>query len=173
MRRRRGASGSDDPLFEEDDDAAEDEDGRGRAMVAESPGLISAWGPPSLAPETARRRRGGPSLPLSEELEPLDELPAVLLSELDEARRRRGRSGSSSPVEPEELPDEELSELDEARRRLGLPEDDEEEEESSSEELEELDERRNVGLFEDPDELLLDADEEPLSGRGRGLVSSV
>lgn len=129
--------------------------GAGAAVVAESPGVISAFGVPSSELETARRSLGGPSSPLFEELpeelpdepfdELLDELPAELpelLSELDEARRSLGRSGSLSLEElfdDDELPDElpELSsELDEARRSFGrsgslslddeeLPDDDE------------------------------------------------
>ena len=113
---------------------------RGAATVAESPGLISAFGVPSSELETARRIRGGPSL-LFEELpdEALEELFDALLldelltvsSELDAARRSRGRLGSLSF---DELPDELLgelldellvlsSELEAARRswgRLGL-----------------------------------------------------
>jgi len=113
---------------------------RGAATVAESPGLISAFGVPSSELETARRIRGGPSL-LFEELpdEALEEVFDALLldelltvsSELDAARRSRGRLGSLSF---DELPDELLgelldellvlsSELEAARRswgRLGL-----------------------------------------------------
>ena len=113
---------------------------RGAATVAESPGLISAFGVPSSELETARRIRGGPSL-LFEELpdEALEEVFDALLldelltvsSELDAARRSRGRLGSLSFDElPDELPGELLeellvlsSELDAARRswgRLGL-----------------------------------------------------
>jgi len=110
---------------------------RGAATVAESPGLISAFGVPSSELETARRIRGGPSPLLEELLEELfDELFDELLdevltvsSELDDARRSRGRSGSLSLdelLEGDELLDELLalsSELDAARRnwgRLGL-----------------------------------------------------
>jgi hypothetical protein len=148
-------------LREEEDDAEDVEE--------ESPGVISAFGLPSLEPETARRILGGaPSLLLDELLEELfaelfDELPDELLelsSELELARRSLGRSGSLSLDElDEELPDELLellSELDDAARR-------------------------NVGLFgfEVTVELLLelfeeDDDEDALSDDfGSGLMSSV
>jgi hypothetical protein len=99
----------------------------------ESPGAISAFGPLPSELETARRILGGPpSLLLDELLEELelfelldedvlDEL-LVVLSELDAARRSRGRSGSSSFDELDELLDELLilsSELDAARRSFG------------------------------------------------------
>jgi hypothetical protein len=106
---------------------------RGVAVVAESPGVISAFGVPSSELETARRSRGGPSLLLEELLDEaleelfdalLDELVLAVSSELDAARRSLGRSGSLSLDEL--LLDELLglsSELDAARRnwgRLGL-----------------------------------------------------
>ncbi len=142
-------------------------DGRGAAMVAESPGLISAFGLPSSELETARRILGGPSvLPdelldelFDELLEELLEELSVLLPELDDGRRSLGRSGSLSPSLDERLDDaDELvelsSELDAARRSVGwfpLP-------------LDELPEDLLAELLE-ADELSPD--------RGSGFVSSV
>jgi hypothetical protein len=120
----------------------------GAFVVAESPGAISARGVLSSELETARRRRLTVSLLLGElsevlEEEALEELPPELLadellsvlSELDDARRNRGRSGSSLfelgldelefDVLRDELFDEVLalsSELDAARRSVGFPE---------------------------------------------------
>jgi hypothetical protein len=128
LRLNRGASELEVSLFE----LLELLEGRGAATVAESPGVISALGLPSLEPETARRILGGESL-LLDEPELLVELPDELLaellelsSELDAARRSFGRSGSLSL---EELEDDELeefdallelsSELDAARRSVG------------------------------------------------------
>jgi len=165
LRRSRGASGSRDPeelLFPEDED--EDEEGD-EDPLPEPPGAISARGPLSSAPETARRTLGVLLLLEEDELpdDALDELFELFerpeSSELDAARRRRGRSGSLSSDEA----DERLAELlvsseDEARRNTGLfeeplPEDVEADEVEPDE--------------EEPD------DDDPLSGRGNGAVSSV
>ncbi|HEY3824455.1 MAG TPA: hypothetical protein VGL82_07840 [Bryobacteraceae bacterium] len=93
------------------------ERGRGAAIVAESPEVISALGVPSSEPETARRILGGPSV-LFEGLEELldDAFDELLVSPELDARRNRGRSGSSSDeLEDEERDDDVLlsSELDE------------------------------------------------------------
>jgi hypothetical protein len=101
----------------------------------ESPGAISAF-VVSSEPDTARRSLGGPSPLLPDEAdveaddELLDELVAELLepvlSELDDARRSLGRSGSSSLEEllvllllAELLPELLSSELEAARRSEG------------------------------------------------------
>jgi hypothetical protein len=96
----------------------------GAAIVAESPGVISAFGEPSSEPETALRIRGRAlSPPLEEPLEELlDELldePLAVMSDPDSARRSLGRSGSLSL---DERLDELLvlsAELDAARRNVG------------------------------------------------------
>jgi hypothetical protein len=126
--------------------------------VAESPGVISAFGEPSSEPETAlRTRRRALSLPLEEPLEELlDELldePLAVSSDLDPARRSLGRSGSLSLDELLVL----SAELDAPRRNVGwspllLP-----------------DEATEALLAERLEELLLEEDEpsEDLLGSGR------
>jgi hypothetical protein len=157
LRRSRGASESDefgellpllaDELGREEEDDEDDED-----ELPDLPVPISARGPPSSAPETARRGLDV-LLPLDEELSD-DELEGAFerpaSSEPDDDRRSRGRSGSLSS-----------DELDERLATLLL---------SSAPE-----ERRKTGLF-GFDELFPDDEadeEEPLSVRGSGAVSSV
>lgn len=121
-RRNRGGPESSGADADVEDDDADEEDEEG-----ELTGVICAGVLPSESAELARRMRGRSLSSLLEELlldelllEALEELLAtVLLSELEVARRSRGRSGSLSF---DELPEELLplsSELDAARRNLG------------------------------------------------------
>jgi hypothetical protein len=155
--------------------------GRGGAIVAESPGVISALGVPSSELATARRILGGPSVSLEELLEEGETFDELLDDELPvspelDARRNRGRSGSSS-VESEELEEDDRddaelllmsSEFDDRRNtgRLGLLDD-----EPADEELDEADEPDEEELGA---ELLADVLDEfdALSGLGSGFVGS-
>lgn len=152
LRLSRGASGSDEfeellPLLADELDREDDDELPG------SPGLISARGPLSSEPETARRALVVLLLLEEDELfdEELDELfERPESSEFDDDdRRSRGRSGSLSSDELDERLDAVLV---------------------SSE----LEERLRTGLF-GFDELPEDEaeEEEPLSVRGRGAMSSV
>lgn len=158
-RRNRGASGSEsEELLFRFVEGADDGDGEERGAedtLLASPVPISARGPPSSAPETRRGRDDVPEPELPADApEFAFERPASSEREDDgDERRRRGRSGSLSSGGAEAPEDVRLatflfSSESEERRRTGL----------------------SADLFPAADEA---EEEEPLSGRGSGAISSI